>query len=68
MIKDVASVVTEYDPAEAHDFGATGGWCLDELAGAHGKEPSTDEEVGNNGRSTVAEWGLGGTRGGVEAT
>jgi hypothetical protein len=34
MIKDAASVVTEYDPTEAHDFGVTGGWCLGELAGA----------------------------------
>jgi hypothetical protein len=32
MIKDAASVVTEYDPAEAYDFGATWGWCPGEGA------------------------------------
>jgi hypothetical protein len=61
MIKDMAVVVTEDDPAEVHDFGAAGGWCLGELAGAHDKEPGSDEEVSNNGESTVTEEAMDGT-------
>jgi hypothetical protein len=67
MGNDAATRIAESEPGKGDDFGSAWSGCLGEFAGAHGKEPRTNEEVGDNGRHTVAEKGVGSTRGGVQA-
>lgn len=68
MGNNATAVVPEDDPSEAYDFGSTRSGSFGEFARAHGKEPSANYEVGNNGWGTVAEeWDVG-TRGGVQPT
>ena len=53
MFDDIVVGVSEYDAVEVDALSASGGPGFGILAGAHGEEEGSNDEVGHNGRSGV---------------